>query len=574
MILLILFAFLAGIVTILSPCILPILPIVLSGSLGGGKRRPLGVVTGFILSFTFFTLFLSALVKATGVSADIVRTFSVIIIAIFGLTLVLPQAQAVIERLFTKLSSLVPNQQQQSGFLGGIFIGVSLGLLWTPCVGPILASVISLALTGSVSGSAIIITLSYAVGTALPMLIITYTGRTLLQKNPWLLSNSTRIQKGFGIIMIITAIGIFFNIDRKFQTIILEKFPQYGVGLTKFENNQTVQKELQKVNRKPIIEGSGKPMLDVIVDQTTNAPEFIPGGEWFNSPPLTMKELRGKVVLVDFWTYTCINCIRTLPYIKAWHEKYKDKGLVIVGVHTPEFEFEKDAKNVAKAIKDFDLKYPIVQDNDYATWNAYSNHYWPAKYFVDKNGKIRYTHFGEGDYDQSEEWIKRLLAETGSQVSDIKVENPTYQVQTRTPELYLGNWRIEYFASPERIQQDKDQTYSIPDKLSPSYFAYGGSWNVGYQRAMPHKDAKLTLNFESKEVFLVMRTKEQSGRVRVSLDGNVVDQGSAGEDVKNGIVTVDSDRLYKLIKLSTPGRHVLTLEFLDSNLELYAFTFG
>ncbi|OGG26588.1 hypothetical protein A3A64_01560 [Candidatus Gottesmanbacteria bacterium RIFCSPLOWO2_01_FULL_48_11] len=313
-------------------------------------------------------------------------------------------------------------------------------------------------------------------------------------------------------------------------------------------------------------------MYDYLTD-IGRAPEFIPGGEWFNGHPLTIQGLRGKVVLVDFWTYTCINCIRTLPYLKSWWEKYKDKGLVIVGVHTPEFEFEKDAGNVAKAIKDFGLTYPVMQDNNYATWDAYANRYWPAKYLVDKNGNIRYSHFGEGKYDETEKAIQALLAEAGTDVSDMQVTNPTYQVQSRTPELYLGYWRIANFASPERIVEDESAIYSVPTDLKRNTFAYLGNWTVGYQRAMPTKGATLLLHFDAKEVFLVMRPKNDAGNVKVYLDDTLV-SNQAGEDVKNGTVTVTADRLYKLIKLPAGGAHILKLEFLDDNLELYAFTFG
>lgn len=308
----------------------------------------------------------------------------------------------------------------------------------------------------------------------------------------------------------------------------------------------------------------------------TNAPELIPGGKWFNSEALSIKSLRGHVVLIDFWTYTCINCIRTLPYLKAWHTKYNDKGLVIIGVHTPEFEFEKNPDNVARAIRDFGLPYPVMQDNDYATWNAYHNRYWPAKYLIDKNGVIRYTHFGEGDYNETEVNIQELLKETGSLFEEMPVDNPTYRVQAGTPETYLGNWRIANIVSPERIRQDVPTGYSIPASIPRNSFAIGSSWTVGYQYARPAAGAQLVFRFDAAGVFLVIRPKTQgvAGSARVLLDGKMVGEDNAGEDVKSGIVKVDVDRLYKLIRLSAPGEHLLQLEFLDGNLELYAFTFG
>lgn len=496
MFILTLFAFLGGIVTIISPCILPILPIVLSGGTTSDKKRPLSIIAGFILSFTFFTLFLSAIVKATGISADALRLVSVVIITFFGISMIAGK------ELFRV--SFVP--KTTNGFL----LGASLGLVWTPCVGPILASIITLAATGNTGIDSVVVTLAYATGTAIPLLAIMHGVRILPVKN---------LQKFFGILMILTAVAILFSWDRKFQTFILERFPNYGAGLTKLEDNALVKKQLEDMKTKP----KGGRMV--------NAPEFVVGGLWFNSKPLTMQELRGKVVLVDFWTYTCINCIRTLPYLKTWHEKYKDKGLVIVGVHTPEFEFEKNPENVKKAIKDFGLEYPVMQDNDYATWAAYANHYWPAKYLVDREGKIVYTHFGEGQYDETEKKIQELLS------VNMPVLNPTYQVMARTPETYLGSLRGDY----SRIQTS-------------------GTWTKSEEYAKPAQGSTMTMRFNAAKVFLVMRG---SGKLNVYLDEQFVKT-----------VTVDEDKLYDLIDLPTPGEHMLKLEFLDPGLELYAFTFG
>ena len=380
MLLLIAFAFLAGIVTILSPCILPILPIVLSSSIGGketGRARPVGVVVGFIASFTFFTLFLSTLVKASGISPDVLRTVSVFVIAGFGISLLIPRFQLFVEKLFSQATRFLPRGNTQTGFGPGLLIGLSLGLLWTPCVGPILASVISLAITGTVTLDAFMITFAYSLGTAVPLFLVMAGGQNMLRKIPWLLSNTGRIQKVFGVVMIVTAIGIFFNVDRTFQTYILNTFPQYGIGLTKFEDNKIIKQELKKINTKKMDETKRGPL----------APEIVPGGEWFNSKPLTLAGLRGKVVIVDFWTYTCINCQRTFPYLKKWWNTYRDSGLVIIGVHAPEFEFDKNKDNLAQAITDFGLTYPIVQDNDFSTWRAYDNRYWPAKYIIDKEAR-------------------------------------------------------------------------------------------------------------------------------------------------------------------------------------------
>lgn len=575
MILLIAFAFLAGIITVLSPCILPILPIVLTSSIGGvntGKSRPAGVVIGFILSFTFFTLFLSTIVRLSGIPAETLRFVSVLVVAGFGISLLIPQFQVFVERLFSKLAGFMPSTQGRTGFGGGLLIGFSVGLLWTPCVGPILASVISLAITGTVTFDAFLITLAYSLGTAIPMFLIILGGQSALRRVPWLLSNLGHIQKVFGVLMILTAIGIFFNIDRKFQTFILQAFPQYGTGLTKFEDNSLVQKNISELNGQKTIAEPGLANLTTLPNYG-KAPDFISGGEWFNSNPLTISSLKGKVVLVDFWTYTCINCQRTLPYLKDWYEKYKDDGLVVVGVHTPEFEFEKNAENVGEAIKDFKLKYPIVQDNNYATWNAYSNRYWPAKYLVDKDGFIRYFHFGEGDYDLTEKAIQDLLGDTAAAQT---IDNSGYEIESKTPELYLGYSRIQYLSSPEEIQKDKSALYSSPQTQDESTFSYQGAWIIGEEYSMPEKGSKLILNFDARNVFLVMRPKEKdvSGNISLKLNGKPVPNTVQGEDVIKGTVQVTKDKLYKLIRLEKAEKSLLEIEFLDNNIQVFAFTFG
>jgi thiol-disulfide isomerase/thioredoxin len=523
-------------------------------------------------------LFLSSLVRFTGIPADAIRFLSVVIIAGFGLTLVLPAAQKKMELLFTKFSSIVPQNNKRQGMYGGVLIGLSLGLLWTPCVGPILASVISLAAIGEVGFSAVLITLAYSLGTAIPMFMIMMGGSTALRKVPWLTQNTQKIQMAFGFVMILTAVGIFFNLDRKFQSYILDRFPNYGVGLTQFEDTAEVRDQLDNLNP-----GENKQFLDQkeetdmnkktkdLINRKIQSPELIQGGEWLNSEPLSMGDLKGKVVLIDFWTYSCINCQRTLPYLRDWWKKYEDSGLVIIGVHSPEFEFEKDLGNVQEAAKDFALEYPIMQDNDFRTWRAYNNRYWPAKYLIDKDGYIRYYHFGEGEYDETEEAIQLLLEEIGADVKDVEVKNPGYQTYSRTPETYLGYWRIDNFSSNEKLVKDNLTTYTVPSKIPNNGVAYEGNWLVEYQHANPQEGAKLLLNFESKEVFLVMRPKGDSSKVKVLVDGK---EQFFGEDVDSGVVTVTSDTLYKIVKLEDPGRHLLELEFLDSETEVYAFTYG
>ena len=533
MIILTIFAFLAGTVTILSPCILPILPVILASSPAdpSSRRRPYGIITGFVLSFTFFTLFLSTLVRIFGIPADSLRTLSVIVIALFGLSLLIPRLGLALEQLFSHLTSYTPSTSGKTGFFGGLLIGLSLGLLWTPCVGPILASVITLAISGTITLDAVILTLAYSLGTAIPMYLIIQAGQALFTKVPWLLQNTAKIQRSFGIVMIVTALMISAGLDRTFQSYLITQFPQYGAGLTRFEDQPSVTTQLKDL---------GKSNLP-LATKGSLAPELVPGGQWFNTPALTLAELRGKVVLIDFWTYSCINCQRTLPYLKTWYDKYNDDGLIIIGVHAPEFEFEKNPANVSDAIAEFGLKYPVMQDNDFATWKAYNNHYWPAKYFIDKDGFIRHTHFGEGGYDESEKVIQDLLQETGVEVTNA-LNNPSYQTYGRTPETYLGSARSG----------------------RESYLSYSGDWTTTKEYAAPAKGSQLTLNFDAKSVYLVMRPgMSQPARVKVFLDS-----------IYYQTITVDADKLYTLVELPDPGRHTLRLEFEDGNVELFAFTFG
>lgn len=499
----IVFAFIAGIVTILSPCILPVLPIVLSGSIGG-KSRPWGVVTGFVLSFTFFTLFLSSLVQHFGLPSNALRLVSIILLLLFGITQLLPQAQALSEKLFSLLANKVP-VIKQGGFVGGLLVGLSLGLVWTPCVGPILASVIALAATGTVSSQTFAITLAYAVGTAIPMLVVMRIGRLTFK-------NSLVLQKLFGLVMILTSLVLFLNLDRQFQTWITSAFPSYGANLTTFE--QQAVKTLATQGQ---------------------APELIAGGKWFNSSPLKLSELKGKVVLIDFWTYTCINCLRTLPYNKAWYAKYKDQGLVIIGVHTPEFEFEHEATNVDKAIHDLGITYPVMQDNNYATWNAYRNNYWPAIYLINKDGNIVYSHFGEGDEDKTEKEIQQALGVTKP------INNPTYSVNAQTPETYVGSSRFE-----------------------EGRFTTTGTWTIQPEYAQSPKGGTLTFPYYAKDIYVVMKTSDgKPGRVSVNLDGKLIQT-----------ISVQDNKLYDLVKMAVAGSHSLKLEFLDENIQLFAFTFG
>lgn len=560
MILLLAFAFIAGVVTILSPCIFPLLPIVLSSNISGkeSKTRPFGVTLGFITSFTLFTLFFTQLVRLFHFPPESLRLSAVFIVTIFGLGLLIPKFQYLLEKFFS-IFNKVSLKNKGNDFWSGFIVGLSIGILWTPCVGPIMASVIALSLTGKVTFDSFLVTLFYASGTAIPMFFVVFFGPSVIKKIPGLAKKTILIQKFFGVVMILTALAIFLNLDRSFQAFVLTRFPNYASDLTKIEDNNFIKNKLNDFSS----------LGNLNLSQTS--PEIITGGDWFNSRPLKISDLKGKVVLVDFWTYSCINCIRTLPYIKKWWSAYKDSGLVIIGVHTPEFEFEKDPKNVALAIKDFGISYPVVQDNNFDTWNAFNNHYWPAEYFIDKNGQIRYSHFGEGSYSENEDLIRTLLQETGNKKLPQKVSSPDYQIYASTPETYLGESRIERFASNENLILGASK-YSSPKTLPEDNLAFEGNWTVSQEYSMAEKNSKLNFNFSAKDVYLVANPKKGFvGKIKILVDGKTV---GFTEDNKEGVVNIDSDRLYHLLTLPNPGRHILTIEFLDNYVEVFSFTFG
>lgn len=570
MIILIFFAFLAGLVTIVAPCILPILPVVLSAGVTGGKQRPLGIVVGLMVSFTFFTLSLSYLTRHLGIDANVLRNLAIIVLLLFGVLLLWPKGLSIFETALSRFLSQAKPNTQRADFLGGVLVGFSLGLVWTPCVGPIIASVIALAATSSVTLASVLITLAYVLGTSIPLLILIYGGQRLLKPIKNLGRITQKLQTVFGLIMIVTALGMLFKIDQTVQRVLLAKLPSsINAGLTQeLEQTSLVQDQLKQLkgNTMPssnqIVAGqlSGLPILG-------NAPEFTGIIHWLNSDPLTMQSLRGKVVLIDFWTYSCINCLRTLPHVTSWYDTYKDQGLVVIGVHAPEFAFEQNSDNVARAITQNGIHYPVAQDNNYGTWNAFGNQYWPAEYLIDAEGRIRETHFGEGNYDETEANIRSLLMEA-KQVSSLPTKAPIMLDLTpnedQSPETYLGTTR--------RANYDLN---GDPNSLAKNHWTLKGNWqeNGEYITSGQSGDS-LSYKFIGQDVYLVLNPPAGGATIQVLLDGkSIPDQ--VGTDVKGGVMTIDTDRLYHLVHLSqTEGSHLLTLIFQGAGMKAFSFTFG
>jgi thiol-disulfide isomerase/thioredoxin len=444
-------------------------------------------------------------------------------------------------------------------------VGAALGFAYAPCAGPILAAVITV---GAAAGTTVPIAIAYAAGTAVVLLALSLGGRGVLRR----IGRGPAVQRALGIVMVVTALAIAFNFDVRFQTALASHFPDAVVNPTgALERSSAVERRLADLRGSSrfahAATRSGK------LPDYGPAPDFIGTQRWFNSRPLHLADLRGKVVLVDFWTYTCINCLRTLPYVRAWAERYKRDGLVVVGVHTPEFSFEHDAGNVETAIRANHLPYPVGQDNDYATWQAWGNNAWPAKYLIDARGHVRYGHLGEGDYDVTESAIRTLLAEAGAARLGGEVRVPKGEIAGAddTPETYVGAARAERFQVKPKIGT---HTYSAPGRLAPNGFALGGTWTVDDERAQAGPGATLDANVHARSVYLVMSSAGDDPReVQVELDGRPIGAGAAGADVRDGRVEVRRQRLYRLVGLPSSGPHRLTLR-LRPGVSAYAFTFG
>ncbi|OGH16466.1 MAG: hypothetical protein A3C30_04725 [Candidatus Levybacteria bacterium RIFCSPHIGHO2_02_FULL_40_18] len=588
MIVLLLFAFLSGLVTIAAPCIWPLLPIILSSSiLGSDHRRPLGITIGILISFGILTLTISYLVSVFRFDPSILRYIAVAVLLFLGVAMVVPLLTRIVEGWVSRFAGRFgqASGQQNPDFLHGLITGLSLGVVWTPCAGPILAAIATLAATRAVNSEIVLVTIVYLVGVGIPLFIFAWGGQRIVSKTRVFNKYTGIVQKFFGIIIILTALLIATNYDKVLQAKLLDVFPAYAKFVVDLESNDVVKKQLDLIRKdKKDDDMVGKPFSPMPVKKQNDlfnanfqAPELAGISNWLNSnKPLTLSELRGKVVLIDFWTYTCINCIRTLPHVTSWYEKYKDKGFVVIGVHTPEFEFEKKTENVEAAIKQYGINYPVPQDNDYKTWDAFNNRYWPAKYLIDKDGIVRYVHFGEGKYEETEKAIRLLLEEAGSQIKEDMSGLPDETPRARnSPETYLGSQRMKFYFPNGRLDNGTYKDLVTHSNIPTNSFTLGGDWEIMDEYSTSGQNAVLEYRFSASKVFLVMRpVGGDVEAVKVFLDGKLVDGLGSGSDPERGVVKIDSDRLYNLIDLAgNRGEYLLRLEF-SPNIEIFAFTFG
>jgi cytochrome c biogenesis protein CcdA/thiol-disulfide isomerase/thioredoxin len=542
MVLLLLIGFIAGVITAISPCVLPVLPILLAS--GASGRKPLRVIAGLVVSFSVFTLFATWILDKLGLPQDTLRNLAIAFLFLLAAILLVPQAALIVERPLAVFSRFRP----KSADGGGFFFGTTLGLVFVPCAGPVLATVTVVAANNDVGLRAILLTLAYALGAAVPMVAIAFGGR---EAAAHLRSHAQTVRRVSGAVIAAVAFGLVFHLDDPLATLT----PGYTTFLQNtIEDNSTAKRELAKVRgggtalaARPHTTVGGLPDYG-------QAPPLHADGAWINSTPLTLAQLRGKVVLIDFWTYSCINCLRTLPHLKAWYAAYHPKGLVIIGVHTPEFAFEHVTSNVRAAVKRLGITYPVVQDNRYKTWDNYANQYWPAEYLIDKQGHVRHTNFGEGEYDQTEALIRRLLDDNGAHARHVADATPSGLL---TPESYLGYARLTNYVGTNPVP-NRFTNYAFPSSLPANTLAYDGSWRVGAQAITAGNHARLRLQFEASNVYIVMGGH---GTVRSFIDGK-----------PTGSIRVDAEKLYT-VRSGKPTDALLELRF-SPGVQAYSFTFG
>lgn len=540
MLLLLGFAFLAGIFTALSPCILPVLPAILASGIAKGRMRPLGTILGLICSFSFFTLTLSWLVHATGISPSILRYVAIALIFFFGLILFLPKFSDWFAKVTSPLANLgekIQGTKERHGFLGGFVFGVALGLIWTPCAGPILGAITTLAATRSLNITAVLMTFAYSIGTGLPMFLYAYGSSKILASSRLLSRYTEKIRRIFGLLMILFATVLFFNWDIMINQRLAKTFPTLLS-----EKNLSLDSSLESLHKRGNLSDKGK------------APEITGITEWINSPPLSLTELRGRVVLLDFWTYSCINCIRTIPHLNTWYHDYKDYGFVIVGIHTPEFEFEKNLDNVQKAVDGFHIEYPVGLDNHYATWNAYHNSYWPAHYLIDQNGNIQKTQIGEGGYAEMESAIRELL-----NLPPLGIKDTPGEDKSLSPETYLGLGRGHSYVM--NLTPNETVNYQYKNVLGHDQVGLKGPWKAEQEYIEAEgDDCYINMNFLASQVYLVLEGSSPE-LLAVILD-----------DKSYGFMRVDGAKKYTIVKTSY-GRHTLSIK-VPRSIKAYAFTFG
>jgi cytochrome c biogenesis protein CcdA len=504
------------------------------------------------------------------------RYVAMVVFFVLGLTLLFPSLAEVLTRPLVRAGTRLQSGPSTQATVGKSFLlGISTGLLWTPCAGPILGLILTgAALQGPGARTSLLLS-SFALGAATSLGVALFAGNKVFSAMKRSLSFEIWIRRGLGVAVIIGVVAIALGWD----TSLLTKFSFLNTG-------KAEQHLIKTLGPAPVLAATPAGSTALVLPDEGPVPAIPSGVEWLNSAPLTNDSLRGKVVVFDFWTYSCINCLRSLPYVEAWATKYKDSGLVVIGVHTPEFAFEKNRANVEKAVRDLKVAYPVAIDSDYKIWRAFHNEYWPAHYFIDGKGRIRYHHFGEGQYEESERVIQQLLKENGStgvngstvSVSASGAEAAPSNGDVRSPETYIGYDRADHFASPGTLAQDSPKSYSPPARPSPNQWGLSGSWTVGAENAVLQRaGGKIVFRFRARDLHLVLGPAKDGMpvRFRVKLDGTAPGDDRGADTSADGAGEVREHRLYQLIRQKDQVEdRTFEIEFLDPGVQAFAFTFG
>jgi cytochrome c biogenesis protein CcdA/thiol-disulfide isomerase/thioredoxin len=537
-------AYLGGALTIISPCILPVLPFVFARADRPFVRSGLPLLVGMAVTFAGFAS-LAAFAGQWAVSANQAgRVVALVLLAAFGTALAFPAIADRATRPLVRWGGRLTHNGGD-GVWASVLLGAATGLLWAPCAGPVLGLILTGAALGGTSASTAFLLVGYAAGAATSLAVALLAGGRVFARMKRSLHASERVRRVLGIAVLVSVVAIALGVDTG--------------TLAKLSKGSTTTLEQGLIDR-----------FGMEHETTTKAPSFAGATRWLNSRPLTAEDLRGKVVLVDFWTYSCVNCLRSLPYVRAWDRQYAHDGLVVVGVHSPEFAFERDPANVRKAAADLKVTYPIALDNDFRIWKAFHNQYWPAHYLIDARGRIRYQHFGEGNYAGTEQMIRRLLTEAGDMVTTntVRVETggsarAADASSLQSPETYLGSQRA-------------DRRNDDVDRLKLNEWGLTGTWNVGPESAVADETgAKVTYRFKARDLNMVLGHPAGSGRFKITVDGRAPGADHGMDVTPAGIGTVTGQRLYQLVRQHDGVEaHTFTIEFLDAGVEAYTFTFG
>ena len=643
-----LLAYIGGVLTILSPCILPVLPFVFARADQPFLRRGLPLLLGMAATFAVIAT-LAAVGGGWAVQANEYGRYAAIaLLALFGVTLLFPELSDRLTRPLVALGGRLSESADRNEHAGSVWpsllLGVATGLLWAPCAGPVLGLILTGAALQGANVQTTLLLLAYAAGAATSLALALLVGGRVFAAMKRSLGAGEWIRRGLGAAVLVAVVAIALGLDTGFLTQIslantasleqslVDRLHPAGGKVDPTPSSSVVMAgggammmsgnaPTMAMNADPAGKGGAEPPSSVVTPgggamMSANAPtmamnanpaammkaapsagaaENLPvegmlppllgAVQWLNSPPLTAESLKGKVVLVDFWTYSCINCLRSIPYVRAWAEKYKDQGLVVIGVHAPEFPFEKNIDNVKSAVARLKIDYPVAIDNDYAIWRAFNNEYWPADYFIDAEGRIRHHYFGEGDYAESEKVIQQLLAEAGKgnltadvvSVSATGAEAASDEADVKSPETYIGYMRAENFASPGGAVSDAAHDYSLAD-LKLNDWGLAGDWTVGGQYAtLDKKDGAISYRFHARDLHLVLGPGADGAPVhfRVTIDGAAPGESHGADVDANGEGVVTENRLYQLVRQTGPiVDRTFTIEFLDPDVQAYAFTFG